>query len=76
MVALFIENGPYTINEDLSLKLNPYSWNEVANIMFVDQPVGTGFSYADHYADYVSNEQMVSEDMHEFLQGTTTLKAS
>jgi len=43
-LALFEENGPYTINEDLSLKINPYSWNNFANLLFVDQPLGTGFS--------------------------------
>ena len=29
-----------------------HSWNELANVVFVDQPVGTGFSYADH-GEYV-----------------------
>jgi len=68
MVALFFENGPYIINNDLSLKLNPFSWNEVANIMFIDQPVGAGFSYADSFSDYVKDETMVAEDMYEFFQ--------
>lgn len=35
-VALFFENGPYKFNEDGTLKSNPYSWNEVSNLLFVD----------------------------------------
>ncbi len=39
--------GPCTIAGPNSTKYNPYSWNSNANIFFIDQPVGTGFSYAD-----------------------------
>eukprot|EP01126_Amoeba_proteus_P043749 TRINITY_DN481_c0_g2_i2.p1 TRINITY_DN481_c0_g2~~TRINITY_DN481_c0_g2_i2.p1 ORF type:complete len:262 (+),score=63.30 TRINITY_DN481_c0_g2_i2:494-1279(+) len=36
--------------------------------MWIDQPVGTGFSYADHFGDYATDETMVAEDLYEFLQ--------
>jgi len=35
-VALFFENGPFGFNEDGSLKSNPYSWNNISNLLFVD----------------------------------------
>jgi len=37
-------------------------------MIFVDQPVGTGFSYADYTQDYVTNEDQVGQDMYVFLQ--------
>lgn len=52
--GLFVENGPITISREGSesdydnfvVQLNPEgSWADEANIVFVDQPVGTGFAY-------------------------------
>ncbi|KAF2798040.1 alpha/beta-hydrolase [Melanomma pulvis-pyrius CBS 109.77] len=40
------ENGPCTINSDSnSTTLNPWSWNNNVNMLYVDQPVQVGFSY-------------------------------
>jgi cathepsin A (carboxypeptidase C) len=44
---------------------NDYSWNTKANVLYIDQPTGTGFSYGtglDH------NEVGVARDMYDFLQ--------
>jgi len=67
LMALFYENGPFTI-DNMTLVLNPYSWNSFANIIFVDQPVGTGFSYADYVLDYVVDEDQIAQDMYVFLE--------
>ncbi|KAL5085367.1 hypothetical protein Trisim1_010592 [Trichoderma cf. simile WF8] len=47
MIGLFTENGPCTFNnvEGNTPVLNPHSWNEYANMLYVDQPIGTGFSF-------------------------------
>eukprot|EP01121_Diplochlamys_sp_Union-15-3_P003180 TRINITY_DN1302_c0_g1_i1.p1 TRINITY_DN1302_c0_g1~~TRINITY_DN1302_c0_g1_i1.p1 ORF type:complete len:419 (-),score=58.78 TRINITY_DN1302_c0_g1_i1:11-1267(-) len=66
-LALLFENGPWSINPDLTLKVNPYSWNNNANVLYIDQPVGTGFSYAN--SDYIHNEAEVAIEMWAFLQG-------
>lgn len=46
MIGLFQENGPcrFTNITQSEPVLNPYSWNEYANMLYIDQPIGTGFS--------------------------------
>jgi cathepsin A (carboxypeptidase C) len=66
-LALFYENGPYTINDDLSLSRNEFSWNSKANLLYIDQPVGTGFSHARDPTHYARNEKMVATNFYQFL---------
>lgn len=47
-LALFVENGPFKIDErTLELSKNPHSWNHRANLLYIDQPLGAGFSSVD-----------------------------
>lgn len=46
MEGLFQENGPCTVNLDSnSTTLNPWSWNNEVNMLYIDQPTDVGFSY-------------------------------
>jgi len=39
--------GPWRPNNDgKTLSYNPYNWNKRANIIYIEQPVGVGFSYS------------------------------
>ncbi|XP_020215288.1 serine carboxypeptidase-like [Cajanus cajan] len=67
-LALFYENGPFHIANNLSLTWNPYGWDQASNILFVDQPTGTGFSYSSSTSDFRHDETGVSNDLYDFLQ--------
>ncbi|PPQ68463.1 hypothetical protein CVT24_005560 [Panaeolus cyanescens] len=67
MIGLFQEHGPCRINNDTkTVSLNPFSWNNEVNMLYIDQPIGTGFSYGD-LVD-VGTSQAAAADVWSFLQ--------
>ncbi|XP_031126063.1 serine carboxypeptidase-like 17 [Ipomoea triloba] len=71
---LLYEIGPFTINyansttgDIPSLELNPYAWTKVANIIFLDQPVGTGFSYSKTWEASISTDTLSAQQTYSFL---------
>ncbi|XP_077214259.1 serine carboxypeptidase-like [Tasmannia lanceolata] len=67
-LALFYENGPFNIADNMSLTWNDYGWDMASNLIFVDQPTGTGFSYSTDVRDIRFGEKGVSNDVYDFLQ--------
>jgi cathepsin A (carboxypeptidase C) len=69
MLGLLEELGPCLINEHGNGTVhNEYGWNKEANMLFVDQPAGVGFSYLDKGEPVPSNSFTAAEDLHIFLQ--------
>ncbi|KAJ7885385.1 serine carboxypeptidase [Mycena leptocephala] len=65
-IGLFMELGPCTIISDNATEYNKYSWNNRANMLFIDQPVGVGFSYAE-YCETVETTEEAAKDIAAFL---------
>ena len=69
MDGLFNENGPLrvalqdgdTTGKKLIMTPNSYSWTNLTDMFYVDQPVGTGYSTADRHG-YVADQDQVGED--------------
>ncbi|XP_024524248.1 uncharacterized protein LOC112344181 [Selaginella moellendorffii] len=58
------ELGPFRTNDAGSgLVLNPYAWNQVVNLIFLEAPHGVGFSYSNTTSDYnqYSDDIMASD---------------
>jgi cathepsin A (carboxypeptidase C) len=71
-IALVLENGPWFIVKDDQgvdkLVINPNSWNKNANIIFIDQPLGAGYSFGEQ-SKYATNQDMVKQYFIEFYEG-------
>ncbi|KAJ7083434.1 Alpha/Beta hydrolase protein [Mycena epipterygia] len=66
MSGLLTENGPLQVVGSSSIVQNNFSWHKLADTMWIDQPVGTGYSTSD--ADgYVPDEDQLGQDFVEFL---------
>lgn len=65
LAGLFMENGPFAVRNDAAATIatNESSWNRELHMLYVDQPVGTGFSFTTGPDGYVTGEQEVREQL-------------
>lgn len=61
----FAELGP------LDLELNPrnFTWVKDSNVMFIDNPVGTGYSYVDDSSALTTTNRQIAQDLVEMMRG-------
>ncbi|XP_045806861.1 serine carboxypeptidase-like 45 isoform X1 [Trifolium pratense] len=50
-VGAFSENGPFRPNGEFLIK-NEHSWNKEVNMLYLETPIGVGFSYAKGSSAY------------------------
>ncbi|XP_018490155.1 serine carboxypeptidase-like 21 [Raphanus sativus] len=71
MDGFIYEHGPFnferTKTKEPRLHLNPYSWSKVSNIIYLDSPVGVGYSYSKNKSDYKINDSTTAADSYAFL---------
>ncbi|CAI9087528.1 OLC1v1021612C4 [Oldenlandia corymbosa var. corymbosa] len=63
------EIGPFLVDKGgKSLKYNPYAWNSEANMLFLESPIGVGYSYTNTSTDYEKlGDDFTAKDAHAFL---------
>ena len=74
LLGLIMENGPFTVVDSakadgtFTFLRNKYSWSEEADVLYVEQPVRTGFSLAATDSRPIKKEKDVARDFGKFLK--------
>src|SRR3990167_5265044 len=66
-LALFFENGPFINPESQTVPVvNPNSWNTNANLLYIDQPIGVGYSHSK-FSDIPQLQSLVKVHIVQFF---------
>jgi len=71
LFGLFVEHGPFSVTEKLDLEPRTTSWSLTHNVIYIDNPVGTGFSFTR--GGFAENETAVAEDLFSCVTQIFTL---
>ncbi|XP_077384249.1 putative serine carboxypeptidase CPVL [Festucalex cinctus] len=67
MFGLFVEHGPYVVYKNMTVNLRDYAWTLKYSVLYIDNPVGTGFSFTDDDRGYARNQDDVGRDLYSAL---------
>ena len=73
MFGLFNEHGPFIITSDLNVLKRSTAWSMTHHLLYIDNPVGTGFSFTKLERCYAQNEDNVGTDLYDALSQFFTL---
>lgn len=68
LIGLGAEFGPFLIDKHGILTPNNYTWNQVASILYVEQPAGVGFSYYTGANDTFVDDERATMDNYQVIQ--------
>ena len=67
LVGLLQELGPIHVYPNGTLYPNEYSWNTLANILFLESPICVGFSYQNGLSNCTMNDTTTADDNYEAI---------
>lgn len=69
LYGVFMQNGPFIVTANKTLTNRKYSWTLGHNVIYIDNPVGTGYSFTDNEKGYSTNETDVGKNLlHALVQ--------
>ncbi|KAL2464187.1 Serine carboxypeptidase-like 50 [Forsythia ovata] len=76
MLGNLREVGPWILNQELTLEANPGSWNQIFGLVFLDNPIGTGFSIARSNQEIPRNQYDIAKHLFIAIQKFIALDKS
>lgn len=73
MTGAFFELGPLSVDSTLTPHQREYTWANEYHLLFVDNPLGAGYSYAMNDNDYVQTEAEMATNLYNLTQQLCTL---
>ncbi|CAG7728296.1 unnamed protein product, partial [Allacma fusca] len=71
--GVFLETGPFELEENNVVKDRNVSWTKSHSMLYIDAPVGTGFSFAANEDAYANNSDEEAVEIYEALKQFFTL---
>jgi len=63
LLGLLKEHGPFIFPDgSTKFKTNEYSWNKIANVLYLESPAGVGFSFAKNFEDHLYDDPLTAEE--------------
>ncbi|KAK7400759.1 hypothetical protein VNO78_12064 [Psophocarpus tetragonolobus] len=63
MIGNLFELGPWRVTKSLTLQPNPGAWNRIFGLLFLDNPIGTGFSVASTPEEIPKDQNTVAKHL-------------
>ncbi|XP_019617541.1 PREDICTED: probable serine carboxypeptidase CPVL [Branchiostoma belcheri] len=67
MYGVFTETGPFYITQDAQLMNKKVTWASAYSMLYIDNPVGTGFSFTKSDAGFATNQGEVADNLYNAL---------
>ena len=55
--------GPFAVTENITLKTREHSWHTHHHVLYLESPIGTGYSFTDDDAVFVTNQREYTRDL-------------
>lgn len=63
LYGMLMENGPFGVNSKNKAEPRQFTWQNNYNILYIDSPVGAGYSFTDNAAGYATNQVDVGNNL-------------